>query len=79
MTDDELIKRPLDEEFDTMMEVERNPHGAWEAIQSQADRIEALKARLAKAVEALRWYAESTHDDAGRRAQAVLAEIGGEG
>jgi len=42
MTDD-LVKRPLDEEFDTMMEVQRNPHGAWEAIQTQAARIEALE------------------------------------
>ncbi len=49
MTDEELCKRPLDEEFDTMMEVERNPHGAWEAIQSQADRIEALRADLKSA------------------------------
>lgn len=41
---DGLIKRPLDEEFDTMMEVQRNPTGAWMAIQEQADRIEALVA-----------------------------------
>jgi hypothetical protein len=45
----------------------------------QDDRTDTAEARLAKAVEALRWYAESTHDDAGRRAEAVLAEIGGEG
>jgi hypothetical protein len=34
MSDEELVKRPLDEEFDTMMEVQRNPCGAWQAIQT---------------------------------------------
>jgi hypothetical protein len=43
---DDLLKRPLDEVFDTQREVERNPCGAWQAIQSQADRIEKLEAKL---------------------------------
>lgn len=30
------MARPLDEEFDTVMDVERNPTGAWQAIQSLA-------------------------------------------
>jgi hypothetical protein len=41
---DDLLKSPLDEVFDTQREVERNPCGAWQAIQSQADRIEQLAA-----------------------------------
>ena len=45
---DNLIKRPPDEEFDTMMEVQRNPTGAWMAIQSQADRIEQLEEKVAQ-------------------------------
>jgi hypothetical protein len=40
---DELIKRPFDEEFDTMMEVQRNPTGAWMVIQEQAVHIEQLE------------------------------------
>jgi hypothetical protein len=36
------------------MEVERNPTGAWMAIQEQAVHIEELEAKLAKAMEALR-------------------------
>ena len=43
---EDLIKRPLlapDEEFDTVMEVERNPTGAWMAIQEQANSIDELK------------------------------------
>lgn len=43
---DDLIKRPPDEEFDTMMEVQRNPTGAWIVIQSQADCIEQLERQL---------------------------------
>jgi hypothetical protein len=39
---DDLVKRPLDEVFDTQREVEHNPCGAWQAIQSQANRIEEL-------------------------------------
>jgi hypothetical protein len=74
---EELIKRPLDEVFDTMMEVQRNPYGAWMAIQEQANCIDALvkerkamamrdagydvyaalEAKLAKAVDALQFYA----------------------
>lgn len=45
---DDLIKRPPDEEFDTQMEVERNPCGAWMAIQAQADRIEELEREKAE-------------------------------
>lgn len=47
MTDEEL--NALDEVYDTMMEVERNPTGAWQAIQDQADAITTLRAQLAEA------------------------------
>lgn len=49
----DLVKRLYDEEFDTQHDVVENPFGAWQAIQSQAARIEALEAKLAKAVAAL--------------------------
>jgi hypothetical protein len=54
MTDEELVKRPLDEEFDTMMEVQRDPYGAWQAIQTLTEQLEAARAD-AKEAEA---YAE---------------------
>ena len=38
---------PLDEVYDTQMEVERNPCGAWLAIHYQADTITAQAAELA--------------------------------
>lgn len=47
------IRRSYDEHYDTMMDVEQDPTGAWQAIQKQADRIEELEAKLARAVEAL--------------------------
>lgn len=47
MTDEELDA--LDEVYDTMMEVQRNPTGAWQAIQDQADIITTLRAQLAGA------------------------------
>ena len=45
MTDEELDA--LDEVYDTMMEVQRNPAGAWQAIQDQAYTITTLRAQLA--------------------------------
>jgi chromosome segregation ATPase len=45
MTDD-FMNLPLDEEFDTMMDVQQNPHGAWQAIQTLTDQIEGLKKEL---------------------------------
>ena len=47
------IRRSFDEHYDTMMEVEQDPTGAYIAIQNQHARIEELEAKLAKAVEAL--------------------------
>jgi hypothetical protein len=35
--------RPLDEVFDTPAEVERNPFGAWQAIQELSERLAAMK------------------------------------
>jgi hypothetical protein len=36
------IRRSYDEHYDTMMDVEQDPTGAFFAIQEQADRIEKL-------------------------------------
>jgi len=38
--------RPLDEEYDTMRDVEQDPYGAWKAIQEQAAKIEWLRAEI---------------------------------
>ncbi len=48
MTDEELSVSDatldaLDEVYDTMMEVQRNPTGAWQAIQDQASAITTLR------------------------------------
>lgn len=44
--------RPLDEQFDTVMEVKRNPTGAFMAIEAQAARIRELEAENAALREA---------------------------
>jgi hypothetical protein len=59
MSDEELVKRPLDEQFDTMMEVQRNPCGAWQAIQTLTEQLEAARAD-AKEAEA---YADELAGD----------------
>jgi NAD(P)H-dependent FMN reductase len=43
------IMRSLSEHYDEQRDVEQDPYGAWLAIQNQADRIEELEARIAKA------------------------------
>ena len=48
------IRRSFDEHYDTMMEVEQDPTGAYIAIQNQHARIEELEAKLAKAVAGLK-------------------------
>jgi predicted nuclease with TOPRIM domain len=40
------VWRAYDENYDTMLDVEDDPYGAWEAIQKQHSRIEALEAQL---------------------------------
>lgn len=82
MTDTELDA--LDEVYDTMMEVQRNPTGAWQAIQDQADAITTLRAQLAEAqkernavvatlVEISRWWAkEETRADRAEQRVATL-------
>ena len=47
------IRRSYDEHYDTMMDVEEDPTGAFFAIQKQAYHIEELEAKLEKAVGAL--------------------------
>jgi hypothetical protein len=63
----------LGETYDTQMEVERNPCGAWQAIQSQAEAIVTLRARLAKVearlATALELIALLEEDQARRDAQ----------
>ena len=54
MSDEELDA--LDEVYDTMMEVQRNPTGAWQAIHDQADTITTLRAQLAEALEWKRYW-----------------------
>jgi hypothetical protein len=54
MTNNEAPKgqdAPTDEVYDTQMEVEKNPCGAWQAIQSQAARIAELKGERAALIE----------------------------
>ncbi len=80
MTDEELVKRPLDEEFDTTMEVQRDPYGAWQAIQTLTEQLEAARAD-AKEAEA---YAEELEKQLNicRMAQVVMengiAQVEGE-
>ena len=62
MTDQELVKRPFDEEFDTMMEVQRNPTGAWMAIQEQANRIDELEKRCSLYARTDRLFVEEIND-----------------
>jgi chromosome segregation ATPase len=69
MSDEELVKRPLDEEFDTMMEVQRDPYGAWQAIQTLTEQLEAARAD-AKEAEA---YAEELEGDLTELCRQLLA------
>ena len=73
MTDEELDA--LDEVYDTMMEVQRNPTGAWQAIQDQAAAITTLRAQLAEARVTERQWIEKMVDAEARaeRAEAALA------
>ena len=73
MTDQELVKRPFDEEFDTMMEVQRNPTGAWMAIQEQANRIEELEKRCSLYARADRLFVEEINDLEAKLTKAVEA------
>lgn len=53
------MARPLDEQYDTQMEVERDPCGAWQAIQSLA----AESDRLRDALERIHQWSQSYPDD----------------
>ena len=46
-TTPEAVERHLDEQYDTQMEVERDPCGAWQAIETLAAERDALRDRLA--------------------------------
>jgi hypothetical protein len=77
MTDEELVKRLRDA---VNGEHDMTPHGA-DCLQA-ADRIEALTAKLAKAMEGLRSIAANTCctpcQEAALVARAIIAEIEGE-
>jgi hypothetical protein len=105
MTDEELIKRPLDEEFDTMTDIQRydcdlgcecgnllldsmeqDDSGDWVSFDDHQARIDALETKLAKAIEALHFYADfyevpndgpwgSGSTDFGHKAYAALKEL----
>lgn len=45
------MNRPLDEQYDTQKEVELDPCGAHEAIQTLADRLRDMRALAKKAIE----------------------------
>lgn len=75
MTDQELVKRPFDEEFDTMMEVQRNPTGAWMAIQEQANCIEELEKRCSLYARADRLFVEEINDLEAKLTKAVEALV----
>ena len=40
--------RPLDEVYDTQRDVEQDPYGAWQAIQTLSAERDAIKAELAR-------------------------------
>ena len=44
----------LDKVFDTMMDVEQNPMGAWQALQQSSKETETLRAEVAHLRAALR-------------------------
>jgi hypothetical protein len=81
MTDQELNKRPFDEDLDTVMEVQRDPVGAWMAMQEKANRIEELvKERddLGRKLNTARYgqpdFAWSIHEEAMVDLRAKLAK-----
>ena len=49
-TSPEAVERLLDEVYDTVMEVERNPSGAFMAIQALSAERDALRAELIVAI-----------------------------
>jgi len=67
----EAVDRPLDEIYDTMMEVERNPTGAFMAIQALSAERYALEAEAAK-VDALMAAGFAEYE---RRLEQAWAEV----
>jgi len=81
MTDEELIKRPFDEDLDTVMEVQRDPVGAWMVIQEKANRIEELvkeRDELGRKLNTARYgqpdFAWSIHEEAMADLRAKLTK-----
>jgi hypothetical protein len=78
------IRRGYDEHYDTIMDVEQDPTGAYHAIQKQHARIEELEAKLAKAVVIAMDAIDTMEagpffrDQEAKRLLASLAELKGE-
>tara|TARA_R110000824_G_scaffold371199_1_gene560881 strand:+ start:684 stop:845 length:162 start_codon:yes stop_codon:yes gene_type:complete len=51
-----ITDRPLDEVYDTVMDVEQNPMGAWQAIQQLVAEVERLRKEL-------EWYTDSRWEE----------------
>ena len=51
-TTDPTPERPLDEVYDTQRDVEQDPYGAWQAIQTLSAERDALKAELVSTLSA---------------------------
>lgn len=80
MSDKKMTARPLDEEFDTMMEVERNPCGAWQAIQSLSEQLSASQDHaqklwdLLEEIDAQIYLAEEIDEDFAEKVHKALWE-----
>jgi len=64
-TDTTPEARPLDEQYDTQMDVERNPCGAWQAIQTLAAENAALRTENDRLRGALAIYRDAVLQYAG--------------
>jgi chromosome segregation ATPase len=81
------MEAPLDEVFDTQREVERNPCGAWQAIQTLAARLAEVERELAAARELVAllegeqaradlWQGKANeHEDRAERLEAALRHL----
>ena len=72
------IRRSFDEHYDTIKDVEQDPTGAMWAIHKQADRIEELETKLAKAMLVVEMIASEDVDAVLGQAVDLSCEIIGE-
>jgi hypothetical protein len=64
------MEAPLDEVFDTQREVERNPCGAWQAIQTLAARLAEVEHVLQNERRTADWTEERAKEYMGRMVAA---------